>query len=83
MFHGAFSVSVPVAGLLFLAAGCGGHLVVVVHGRYDDALELALACSSGDEVTADDVLLQTLEGVDFAADGSFAEYLGGLLEGGC
>ena len=70
-------------GLLFLAAGCGGsHLVVVVHGGYDDALKFALTCAGRDEVTADDVLLQTLEGVDLTADSSFTEHFGGLLEGG-
>ena len=70
-------------GLLFLAAGCcGSHLVVVVHRGDDDAVKLALACAGGDEVAADDVLLEALEGVDLAADGSFAEHFGSLLEGG-
>ena len=32
-------------------------------------------------MTADDVLLQTFESIDLAADGSLAEHLGGLLEG--
>ena len=33
-------------------------------------------------MTADDVLLEALEGVDLTADGSFAQHLRGLLEGG-
>ena len=43
--------------------------------------ELAHTCTSGDEVTADNVLLHTLEVVGLARDGGFVEHLGRFLEG--
>ena len=43
--------------------------------------ELAHTCTSGDEVTADNVLLHTLEVVGLARDGGLVEHLGRFLEG--
>ncbi len=49
--------------------------------RHKDFLEILLTCTGRNRVTADDILLQTFEVVDTAADCSFAEHLGGFLEG--
>ena len=45
-----------------------------------DFLEFLLTGTSRDRVSADDILLKTLEGVDSATDCSLAEHLGSLLE---
>ena len=51
-------------------------------GHDHEALVLTQTRTGGDEVTADDVLLEPLEGVDLTIDGSVVEHLGRLLEGG-
>ena len=58
----------------------GLSTLVVLERAYDNLVELALTCTGRDEVTADDVLLHTLETVALAVDGSIVEHLGGLLE---
>ena len=45
-----------------------------------DLLEFLLTCTCRDRMSADDVLLKTLESVDAAADSCLAEHLGSLLE---
>lgn len=45
-----------------------------------DFLECLLACTCGNCVTADDILLQALKVVNAATDGSLAQYLGCFLE---
>ena len=65
----------------FLAGLVGqSHFVLVTD---NERLVVAQAGTGRDEVTADDVLLHTLEVVDAAIDGGLVEDLGGLLEGGC
>ena len=54
-----------------------GHLDLVTN---DKSLILAHTGTGGNEVTADDVLLHTLERVGATVDGSLVEDLGGLLE---
>ena len=56
------------------------HLVLVAN---NESLVLTQTGTGGDEVTADNVLLHTLEGIDTAIDSGLVEDLGGLLEGGC
>ena len=52
--------------------------------RADNVVAKTTCASTGrDEVTADDVLLQTLKEVDLALDCALVEDLGGLLEGRC
>ena len=45
-----------------------------------DFLELLLTCTSWNRMTADNILLKTLESVDSASDCCLAENLGSLLE---
>ena len=57
------------------------HLFEVVFLAADyDILEILLACTGWDKVTADDILLKTFEVIDTGADCSLAEDLGSLLE---
>ena len=59
----------------------GFEAAVVVIGRtYYEALVFAQTGTGGDEVTADNVLLHTLEAVGLALDSGFVEHLGGFLE---
>lgn len=58
------------------------HALVVFLGAYDELIPSAHAGTSQDEVTADHVLLHTLEVIDLTADSSLTEHLRGLLEGG-
>ena len=46
----------------------------------EDFLELLLTCTGRDRMSADNVLLKTLESIDTTADSRLAEYLGSLLE---
>ncbi len=79
--HVSISVVLSVEGSLGSLTCCldSRILLGVVDG---DLLELAQSGTGGDEVTADDVLLHTLEVVHLAADSRLVEDLGGLLEGG-
>ena len=54
------------------------HLVGITN---DDFVELTQTGTSRNEVTADNVLLHTLEVVGLSADGCFVEHLRCLLEG--
>ena len=56
-------------------------LVMLLLRHYEELVILGQTCTSRDEVTADDVLLDALELVRLARDGRIVEYLGGLLEG--
>ena len=51
------------------------------HRHDHKALVLTQTRTSRDQVTADDVLLKTFEGIDLTVDGSIVEDLGRLLEG--
>mgnify|MGYP003303535384 CR=1 FL=1 len=65
-----------VASLLELSEVCSDFLL-----RSDqDFLEVLLAGTCRDSVSADDILLKTLEIVYAAADSSLGENLGSLLE---
>ena len=55
----------------------------LVLASYDDVLIFLQTGTGRNQVTADDILLEAFEVVDAAADGGFAEHLGGLLEGCC
>ena len=55
-------------------------LLLVDSRSNEDFLELLLTCTCRDRMTADDILLKTLESIDATADCCLAEYLCGLLE---
>ena len=56
-------------------------ILLLVNSRSNqNLLELLLTCTCRDRMTADNVLLKTLESVDSTADSSFAEHLCSLLE---
>ena len=55
-------------------------LLLVYSWSYKDFLELLLSCTCRDRMTADDILLKTLESIDATADSCLAEYLCSLLE---
>ena len=56
------------------------RLLVLFHRGYQDFLEFLLAGTCRDGMSADDVLLQTFEGIYAASDSCLAEYLRSLLE---
>ena len=56
-------------------------LFVLVLGTDDDVLELLLTGTSRDEMSADDILLESLEVIHTTSDGCLRENLRGLLEG--
>ena len=58
----------------------GLDALVILTRTNDELVKLAQTCTGGDAVTADNVLLHTLEAVLLATDGSLVEHLGGLLE---
>ena len=55
-------------------------LLLVYSRSNEDFLELLLTCTCRDRMTADDILLKTLESIDATADRCLAEYLCILLE---
>ena len=55
-------------------------LEVILLAAYHDILEFLLAGAGRNQVTADDILLETFKVIDTAADGCLAEHLGCLLE---
>ena len=57
-------------------------LFVLVLGTDDDVLELLLTGTCRDEMSADDILLESLEEIHTTSDGCLRENLRGLLEGG-
>ena len=58
----------------------GLDALVILTRTNDELVKLAQTCTGGDAMTADNVLLHTLETVLLATDGSLVEHLGGLLE---
>ena len=59
----------------------GGSQILDVGFESDEqVIVLAQTRTAGDQVTADHVLLQVLQRIDLALDGSLVEHLGGLLE---
>lgn len=64
-------------GCLLQLVELGHHVVLAAD---NDVLVLLESGTGRNQVTADHVLLQTLQVVDAGADGGLAEYLGGLLE---
>ena len=61
----------------------GLHALVVLARADNEFVPCTESGTSGDEVSADDVLLHTLEIVLLTTDGSLVEHLGGLLERCC
>ena len=56
-------------------------ILLHVHSRSnEDLLELLLTCTCRDRMSADDILLKTLESIDATADSRLAEHLCSLLE---
>ena len=55
-------------------------LFVLILASDDDVLELLLTGTGRNEMTADDILLETFEVIDTGSDGRLAENLGCLLE---
>ena len=49
-------------------------------GHDDEALVLTKPCTFWDEVTADDVLLETFERIDLTIDSGIIKHLGRFLE---
>lgn len=58
----------------------GLHTLIVLFRTNDELLPLTQAGTSGNEVTADHVLLHALEIIDLATDSSLVEHLRRLLE---
>ena len=58
----------------------GLHTLIVLFRTNDELLPLTQAGTSGNEVTADHVLLHALEIIDLATDSSLVEHLRCLLE---
>ena len=56
------------------------NTLVLLLGAHDNLIELTQTGTSGDKVTADNVLLHTLQAIYLATDGSLVEHLGGFLE---
>ena len=56
------------------------HTLVLFFASYDNLLVFAQTCTSWDEVTADNVLLHTLEEVNLTTDSTIVKNLCRLLE---
>ena len=58
----------------------GLHTVVIFARTNDNLFKLTQTCTSRYQVTADNILFHTIEGIYLTTDGSLVEYLGGFLE---
>ena len=56
------------------------HSLVIIHRGNNKFLILPLACTGWDRMTADNVLLKTLQSINLTVDSSLAKHFGCLLE---